>query len=68
MLETLFSEKELRDMLNFENEHLKMNCGKRNKTNTTFTIEQKWTSIGVNTIISCDCCGRFKDVTDYSVW
>lgn len=65
-----FSEKELGAIEVFEKEHL--NCHKNNNINGCdrigFTIHSYWTSIGVASNITCDCCGKTQDITDYDCW
>jgi len=71
-MDKAFTDKELTELLKFENEHLKRKCYKLpdSKFKTMgFTIRQSFSSnIGISTIITCDCCNESKDVTDYDVW
>lgn len=66
----VFSEEELKAIEAFEKEHLNCNHKPDSKSKITgFTIHQYWcTGIGVNTHITCDCCGEEKDITDYDCW
>lgn len=64
-----FSEQELESIEQFEKEHL--DCYRKpdsKQKHISFTIRQAWTSIGVSTHITCDCCGEIKDITDYDCW
>lgn len=69
-MEKAFSDIELQNIIDFENEHL--NCYRAKKSLTKvlgFTIHQSFGSgIGINTTITCDCCGKSKDITDYDCW
>lgn len=66
----VFSDKEIKSIEKFEQEHL--NCYRKpdsKQDHLGFTIKQEWLSgIGVNTFITCDCCGITKDITDYECW
>lgn len=66
---TPFSEQELESIEQFEKEHLDCYHKPDSKQNRiSFTIHQTWTGIGVNTQITCDCCGETKNITDYECW
>ena len=65
----IFSESELKALEAFEEKHL--NCytnNNHNHENMHFIITQNWTGIGVNTSITCGCCGETIDCTDYDCW
>lgn len=64
-----FSDNELNSIEEFESKHL--GCYKEfdsKQDQTGFTINQRWTGIGIKTTITCDCCGETKDITDYDRW
>ena len=61
-----FSGKEIQKADDFITQHL--NCYENNNPNHKnlgFTINHNWTGIGISTHITCNCCGKEKDVTDY---
>lgn len=68
----VFSDTELKSIEEFESEHLHLKCYRNLNSKQKyagFTIHQSWeTGIGVNTTITCDCCGETKDITDYDCW
>ena len=64
-----FTDKELESIDKFEQEHLDCYRQPDSLSKTIgFTTQQKWTGIGVGLTITCDCCGKTKDITDYDSW
>lgn len=59
-------------MDDFITEHVtKLDCYKNNNPehkNLGFTINHNWSGIGINTFITCNCCGERKDISDYDMW